>query len=365
MPIQTIYALGESNITVSGGAQLSGITQGDGSHLVGQTITLDNNSWEAVQIDDDDGNFQDNDGSQNAEGSQTFDGTSFGDNLRVEAEFRVDLVAPDGSTFTAYALNFNEPGVTSYSTVEGLVFMGGVGGFPPIGVPLTVVAAYEGPSVPYVDLASPPCFTTGCLIETPSGPRRIEDLQVGDLVSTLDNGPQPIRWIGKAHFPKAALNANHKLLPVRITAGALGQGLPKQDLLVSRQHRVMISSEILKRMFSLESALVAANALCGLPGIQVVSDIQEVTYIHIMLDRHEVLISEGAPTESLWVGDETKRSLPKAALEEINALFPELLDDETSPQPALRVLGAKDVKKLAFRHAKNAKPLLEAGFSAL
>jgi len=360
MPIETVYALGESNITVSGGEQLSGISQGDGSHLMGHTITLNSNDWEAIDINDSEAFFQDSDNSQTLAGGQTFDGDSYSGGRRVEAEYRLVLQDPDGNTYEVLGFNINEPGVTSYSTVEGLAFVGGVGGFPPIGVPLTVISTHEGPSERYDDLATPPCFTTGCMIDTPDGPRAIETLKAGDLVVTRDHGAQPIKWIGVTHLPKAALEKNPKLRPVRIVSGALGQGLPSRDLTVSRQHRFVVASPIVERMFERDAVLSAAHSLCVLPGIDVVSDVTSVTYYHMLFERHEIVFAEGAPTESLYVGPETVRSIPKAALEEIYTLFPQLKSPEFAATSVLPMLDGKQTKPLMARHVKNGKPVLES-----
>jgi hypothetical protein len=71
-----IWVLGESQVTISGGGQLDGVTQGDGSHLVGRTITLNTRNWSAVAVTDNDSNFEDSDNSgQRLDGAQTIDGT--------------------------------------------------------------------------------------------------------------------------------------------------------------------------------------------------------------------------------------------------------------------------------------------------
>lgn len=85
MPTYDLWILGESSISVSGGKTLDGITQGDGSHLIGETITLNAPNWEKVQIDDDDAVFADNDGSQRLAGAQTIDGVNYAGNTKVEA----------------------------------------------------------------------------------------------------------------------------------------------------------------------------------------------------------------------------------------------------------------------------------------
>jgi hypothetical protein len=362
VPTYTTYALGKSQISVSGGAQLSGITQGDGSHLVGETITLTSSAWEAVTIDDSEAQFDDSDNSQSLDGAQSFDGTSYSGGERVEAEFELTLQDPGGTTYTVLAFNINEAGssMPAFGTVEGLAFVGGVGGFPPVGVPLTVRSAREGPSQPYADLATPICFATGTLIATPRGRARVETLQVGDPVLTLDRGYQPIRWIGRRRLAGPDLRADPKLRPVRIRAGALGAGMPDRDLVVSRQHRVLANSVIVSRMLGVRDVLVPAIKLTGLPGVEVVHDAAQVDYWHFLFDRHHVVWSNGLPTESLFTGPEALKSVAPAARAEILALFPELAGPRHRADPARPALERGRVaRRLVARHVKNRKPLVE------
>lgn len=362
MPAYTTYALGASQISVSGGQQLSGFTQGDGSHLVGETITLNSNSWEAVSIDDSESSFDDSDNSQSLNGTQTFDGTSYADGERVEAEYELTLQDPDGNTYTALGFNINEAGssYSSYGTVEGLAFVGGPGGFPPTGVPLTVVSAGEGPSYEYANLATPICFTSDTRILTPNGEVPVKQLAVGDVVLTMDHGPQPIRWIGNRRLLASDLQTNPKSRPVRIGAGALGNGLPEADLIVSPQHRVLVNSVIVHRMFDVREVLVPAIKLVGLDGVEIVEGAQVVEYWHFLFDAHQIIWSNGAPTESLFTGPEALKTVSPAALAEIMALFPRLANPRFRPDTA-RVFPArgKTIKELVARHIKNNKPLVE------
>ncbi|WP_353143118.1 Hint domain-containing protein, partial [Paracoccus sp. (in: a-proteobacteria)] len=88
------------------------------------------------------------------------------------------------------------------------------------------------------------CFIAGTLILTADGEVPIEQIGVGDLVQTRDNGLQPVRWIGSQKLGAAELAAMPKLQPIRVKAGALGPDAPRQDLLVSPQHRVLVRSKI-------------------------------------------------------------------------------------------------------------------------
>lgn len=320
MPVHTIYTLGESQISISGGAQLSGITQGDGSHLAGRILTLNSNAWEAINVFDSAGdrNFEDSDNSQTLSGAQTMDGVGYANGARVEAEYELILRDPDGNTYTVLGFNINEGGGQSYATVEGLAFVGGVGGFPPRDVPLTVIRTREGPSHAYSSLATPPCFTAQTLIRTPGGEVPITQLAQGDLVMTADNGAQPIRWIGRTLLPAVVLAQRPEFRPVRILRGAFGANRPIRDTCLSPQHRVLVSDWRAELLFGEEEVLVAIKKLVNDSSIQIDHGTQDVIYYHIAFERHEVIWGDGLPSESYLV---TCHDAPETRAE-LLALFP-------------------------------------------
>ncbi|QRZ14124.1 Hint domain-containing protein [Paracoccus methylovorus] len=205
-----------------------------------------------------------------------------------------------------------------------------------------------------------PCFTAGTLILTAHGEVPIEQIRVGDLVQTRDNGLQPVRWIGSRKLSAIELGAMPKLQPIRIRAGALGPDAPRQDLLVSPQHRVLVRSKIAQKMFGASEVLVAAKQLLQLDGFDIATDVSEVTYFHMLFDRHEVVTSNGAETESLYTGPEALKSVGKAAVEEIFALFPQLADPEHVPEPARYLPSGRQARKLGLRHLQNHRPLIAA-----
>lgn len=202
------------------------------------------------------------------------------------------------------------------------------------------------------------CFTKGTRISGPQGDIAVEDLRVGDPVLTMDDGVQPIRWIGVRHLGKDGLTANPKLLPVRIRAGAFGDGLPERDLLVSRQHRMLVRSPIVRRMFDCSEVLIPAIKLVAVDGIDIASDVQAVSYYHILFEDHQVIWSNGTPSESLFTGPEALKMLPPDMRQEIETLFPELCAPDFIP-PAARPIPTRgpQMKQLALRHQLNAKPL--------
>ncbi|MBU2957493.1 Hint domain-containing protein [Paracoccus sp. 1_MG-2023] len=203
------------------------------------------------------------------------------------------------------------------------------------------------------------CFAAGTLIRTDKGETRIEDLAVGDLVWTRDNGLQPVRWLGRRRLSARTLRDDERLRPIRIAAGALGANQPAQDLVVSPQHRVLIRSAIAQRMFGTDELLAPAKHLIGTPGIATLTDDRPVTYCHILFDAHEVIMSNGALTESLYPGPQAIEALGLRAVAEIEAIFPGIMAADAPAVIAARRLerGAR-LRWMVERHAQKARPLV-------
>ena len=169
------------------------------------------------------------------------------------------------------------------------------------------------------------CLTEGCLIATPGGETLIEDLEVGQLVETLSNGAQPIRMIYSRTLSGVDYRDDRRLWPVRIGQGALGFGLPRRDLWVSPQHRMVFRHIRIPLMFGEEAVFVKAKSLCAaFDNVRVDASRRAVTYFHLVFDRHEILFAEGAATESFHPGPAGIAALDPEAREELFAIFPEL-----------------------------------------
>ena len=168
-----------------------------------------------------------------------------------------------------------------------------------------------------------PCFTPGTLIATPRGEVPVESLQAGDKIITRDNGMQEVRWIGRRDLTWGDLAAAPHLKPILVRAGSLGHGLPDRDLMVSPNHRLLVANDRTALYFDEHEVLVAAKHLTAARGIHSV-DAAGASYIHFMCDRHEVVLSNGAWTESFQPGDMTLKGMGNAQRSEIFDLFPEL-----------------------------------------
>ena len=168
-----------------------------------------------------------------------------------------------------------------------------------------------------------PCFTPGTMIATPRGEVPAETLKEGDKVLTRDNGIQEIRWAGRCDLTRGDLADAPHLAPVLIKAGSLGNDLPERDMLVSPNHRMLVANDKTALYFEEHEVLVAAKHLIGNAGIAKARTLG-TSYLHFMFDRHEVVLGNGAWTESFQPGDMTLGGMGNAQRQEIFELFPEL-----------------------------------------
>lgn len=194
------------------------------------------------------------------------------------------------------------------------------------------------------------CFVAGTFIETPTGPRRIETLALGDMVQTMDNAPQPICWIGSMR-----LLAPSDQSPICIAPGALGPDQPRTELRVSPQHRIFVRSIIAERMFAEPEVLVAAKRLIGLPGVKAAHPDRSIRYWHILFRDHQIINANGAWAESLLPAVEALKTLERTAS---NMDLASILAIAEGSMPSRYLPTGKQQKQLIARHNKNLKPLV-------
>jgi hypothetical protein len=166
------------------------------------------------------------------------------------------------------------------------------------------------------------CFTPDTRLATPMGGRMIRDLQPGDMIETRDNGPQEVLWCGHRRMTGARLYAMPHLRPIRFKAGALGIGRPDEDLLVSPQHRMLLKGPAAQALFHTPEVLVAAEDLLNDQTVIVDHTLREVTYVHILLQRHNVIWANGLETESFHPANTALETVDPGQLGHLLQLLP-------------------------------------------
>jgi hypothetical protein len=137
-----------------------------------------------------------------------------------------------------------------------------------------------------------PCFAAGTRIATQRGEIAVEHLAVGDHLVTVDGELKPITWIGSRRVDCRRHPAPEKVWPVLVTAHAFGPVAPRRDLLLSPDHAVFTDSVLIP----------VKHLITGTTIRQIVTP--AVTYFHVGLERHDVVLAEGLPVESyLDTGD--------------------------------------------------------------
>ncbi len=142
-----------------------------------------------------------------------------------------------------------------------------------------------------------PCFLAGTLILTNQGERAIDTLSPGDQVVTMDNGLQPVLWVGSRSLsPEDCVHRSVR--PVCIPVGALAKGVPSRDLHISPNHRIALTHPLSDVLFDTKDCFAAAKHMCANRGIRGRTVSRPVVYYHLLFGAHQVIWANGAPTES-------------------------------------------------------------------
>ena len=145
----------------------------------------------------------------------------------------------------------------------------------------------DGGSGLYITESDQPCYCRGTLILTDRGERPVEELEIGDRLVTLAGAQRPIKWIGRRGYAGRYILGRQDILPICIKPGALGDGVPRRDLWISPHHAMF-----------LEGVLIEARDLINGVSIVQPTQIDEVEYFHLELETHDVILAEGAPSET-------------------------------------------------------------------
>lgn len=214
-------------------------------------------------------------------------------------------------------------------------------------------ASYSAQSAPNEGTIT--CYSPGTLIRTPDGARVVEKLRPGDRVTTLDNGPQIIRWTRQSKH--VLERADDGARPVLIRAGALGRSLPDRDLIVSPHHRILVGGAgQLQSVFPSE-AFVPARALTTAPGIRHMRGRTRMTWVHFACDRHEIVFANGCLSESILLGPMALRALSGIERRCLTDIFgmPLRPGGALNGRPARKCLTVSAARGYFARHTRTAR----------
>lgn len=204
-----------------------------------------------------------------------------------------------------------------------------------------------------------PCFVTGTRIATPMGEVPVENLRPDDLVQTPCGHLRRVCAVLTRRVSRDQALRTPTLRPICFRAGSLAPDLPRRDLYLSRQHRVLVRSAIARRMFATPQVLVAAHQFLAVPGVAPVPVADCVTYHHLLLDRHAVVLAEGAPCESFLIAPISMRAVTDAARARVISAFPQASDPDHSEHPAATIPPGHRQARLVHRHLSNRKAFVE------
>lgn len=168
------------------------------------------------------------------------------------------------------------------------------------------------------------CFTRGTMLRTPTGDRAVESLKAGDVVLTVDHGPQVLRWIGSRDVTSSTLAQRTELCPVLVTRNALDENVPDRDLWLSPQHKIVFRGAQAELLFAETEVLIPIVALANDKTILVDRSQDSVSYFHLLFDRHELIWANGVVAESFFPSRYALDALSNAEQGELLSLFPDL-----------------------------------------
>ncbi|MEM7190414.1 MAG: Hint domain-containing protein [Pseudomonadota bacterium] len=202
------------------------------------------------------------------------------------------------------------------------------------------------------------CFAPGTRIATPLGERLVEALRPGETVLTLDGGPMRVVWIGARTLDFDIASSDHK--PVWVGPAVFGPGLPETALVLSPQHRILLTGAEVQYRHAVPEVLGMAKGLVHCRGIRRMHGKRSVTYHSILLERHGVMFANGLAVESFYPGRYAQSLLDPGDRIRLLAQFPGIADDPERAygNPARPVLKRREVEALQSPSGRGIKPVL-------
>jgi len=200
----------------------------------------------------------------------------------------------------------NQPGqVHEYFSGSDTIIEGDVDGD---GQPDFQIQLYGNITLQANDFEMVACYCRGTLIRTEHGEVAVETLAIGDRVVTASGAIRPIKWMGKRSYSGRFVLGRKDILPICIKAGALERNIPRRDLWISPHHAMYLNG-----------ILIESQDLINGKSIVQAEQVEQVEYFHIELESHDVILAEGAPSET-FIDDDSRGMFHNA--HEYYALYP-------------------------------------------
>jgi hypothetical protein len=184
------------------------------------------------------------------------------------------------------------------------------------------------------------CFLRGTTLSTSTGEVKVEALSIGDLITTVNGEAMPIRWIGRRAYNFTRYPAVKHVMPIRVQRHALDGHLPHSDLYLSPGHALLVEGVLIRVMDLVNGASIAPALPEGTDTIE---------YFHILLDGHQIILAQGAPTETLLLDGQNDEHFANFA--ELRQLFPAILNTPMRPAAPIVGYGGKEHLKALLRIA--------------
>lgn len=296
---------------------------------INQTYTYNGGAPTHVKIVDDDGVLQDGvvetGAAQVLAEDVVLNGTLYTAGSVVENEFAlldgggsevwVIRIAGQNVGFAPQAPYYTIPGGVTFTPTQARDGLGGAGSTDGI-----------SSSANYSQVV---CFSAGTRLETSEGPLEAGRVTLRTRLRTADGRLVTPLWIGRQEVALAGPEDRRR--PLKVPRHALGYGMPGRAVVLSPQHRVRVGA-----------VLMPARALESWHGVRVMRGWAGVIYVHVLCARHEILMAEGLPVESLLPGPQVFRAMPL----HLRAQVRSVLADQAPMQPALPCLTVAEGRKM-------------------
>jgi hypothetical protein len=187
-----------------------------------------------------------------------------------------------------------------------------------------------------------PCFATGTHIATPGGAVAVEDLRAGMSVLNAAGAAMAIQWIGSRRTDCSRHPRPAEVRPVRIHKNSFGAGKPRCDLILSPDHSVYLDGVLIPVRHLVDGVSVSQEATT------------EITYWHVELTRHDIILAEGLACES-YLDTGNRRAFSGGGVVDLHPDFAHYVWEAEGCAP-LVVCGPKLAALPAITIAPTAKP---------